>query len=474
MYDQFKTSLNQKCQIDKTKPVLVGVSGGFDSICLLDLFNRSEYPIIVAHFNHGIRPEAKQDAQFVEQVAGSYGIPYVHGEESVPDYAQAYQISIEEAARITRYRFLFEQAEKFDCQAVAVAHNADDQVETVLMHLLRGAGLDGLKGMAAHMLPNSWSDTIPLIRPLLRVWRDDIEQYCKEHGLSAILDQTNLDTRLFRNRLRHELIPELETYIPGVRSRLWQMAELLQVDYQALEKIISQMWSEVMTRSGKGYIAFWLPTFQTKALGFKRRLVRKALKVLKPDSRDVDYAIIARVLDFIANPSQSGQVDIGMGLRALLTGDQLLLATWEVELVDDGWLQFKGETTFQIPGKLCLENGWILKVDLVDDPEDAEKEARQNTNPYHAWMELEQDQTHLFVRNRKPGDVFKPLGMGGNKMKLSDFMINLKIPQTARAHWPLVCVGDEIAWVPGYRLAHPFRLGRGGNEKVIKLQAYRS
>ena len=212
MLDHIQSTLERDCQILPDKQILVGVSGGADSLCLLDILIRLGYPVLVAHFNHLLRPEASDDARAVEGIADMLKVPLVLGEGSANDYAQEHNLSIEESARNLRYRFLFKRAEIHDAKAVAVAHNADDQVETVLMHLLRGAGLDGLTGMPYRALPNPWSETIPLVRPLLGIWRTEIETYCTERELNPVIDRSNIDTTFFRNRLRHELIPELDTY----------------------------------------------------------------------------------------------------------------------------------------------------------------------------------------------------------------------------------------------------------------------
>jgi tRNA(Ile)-lysidine synthase len=429
--------------------------------------------VVAAHFDHGIRTESNLDAQFVEKVSRNYGIAFILGAENIPAYAQDHGLSVEEAGRVKRYQFLFMQAEMCDCQAVAVAHNADDQVETILMHLLRGSGLDGLKGMAYHMLPNPWSDSIPLVRPLLGTWRSEIELYCSTRGLESVIDHSNLDTRYFRNRLRHDLIPELETYIPGVRKRLWQTADLLQADFDTLDEVTEDTFLAVVVRSGPGYIAFKLTELNHHLLGLKRRLIRKAIHLLRPDARDVDYAIVRRVLDFIAKPSATGNVDIGLGLRVLMEEDLLVLATWEAELFLDEWPQIGDESLLQIPGVSTLLNGWALKAEIVEDPVIDQQTALNNLDPYQTWMELPLDQNRFLIRARKPGDVFKPLGMDGKTVKLSDLMINLKIPRRARTHWPLVCIGEEIVWVPGYRLSHVFRL-TGLYRKVVHMRVYRT
>ena len=154
-------------------------------------------------------------------MAEERGLSFVLGCTDVSALAEEQKLSIEEAARVARYRFLFEQARQLKAQAVAVAHNADDQVETVLMHLLRGAGLGGLKGMPYRAILPVWDEAIPLVRPLLGVWRSEIEVYCRQHSLEPIEDASNQDTTFFRNRLRHQLLPTLQEYNPqGQRTAL--------------------------------------------------------------------------------------------------------------------------------------------------------------------------------------------------------------------------------------------------------------
>jgi tRNA(Ile)-lysidine synthase len=391
----------------------------------------------------------------------------------VPDTADERGIPIEEAARIERYRFLFDQAEKFNCQAVAVGHNADDQVETVLMHLLRGAGVDGVKGMRFRLLPNPWSERIPLVRPLLATWRSEIEAYCRKRDLDTITDPTNQDTSYFRNRLRHEFIPQLESFVPGVQKRIWRTSDLIRADLEILEDIAIKKWSKVVAHLDPDAVFFDLPEFNSQPLGLKRRLVRMAIGYLKHSVSDIEFNIIQSVLGFAEEPTQTRQMDIGLGLRVLYEKDFLIFTGWDIKLTTENWPQIEFEMHLEIPGILEFQNGWYLKVEEVENFRDVKRAALDNSDPFQAWMQCERDITHIVVRGREPGDVFKPLGMDGRKMKLSDFMINVKIPQRTRANWPLICVEDEIAWVPGYRLAHPFRLAEALTEdrkyKVIKL-----
>ncbi|MFC1996622.1 tRNA lysidine(34) synthetase TilS [Chloroflexota bacterium] len=451
--------------MNNQQPIIIGVSGGTDSLALLDTLTNSNYPVVVAHYNHLLRPEASDDAYTVEDMAADYGVPFTLGFGSVPDYAREQGLSIEEAAREMRYQFLFDQASRYDAQAVAVGHNANDQVETVLMHLLRGAGLDGLTGMCFHSLPNPWSETTPLIRPLLSITRAEIVAYASKKGLSPLVDPTNTDTSFLRNRLRHELIPELESNFPGFQNRLWQTADLLTADRVVLEELTQKFWENTIGQMDDDFIHINKNSFNLLSLGLKRRIVRKAITHLRPGGRDVDFAIVQRALGFASNPTKTGQTDLGLGLRIAFEGDRLIISDWGIILPTGDWPQLKcsiikpmcqGE--LRLPGEYRLGDGWILNAEIFSDAKTAKVDARNNNDPYRVWIDLGEREPIINIRPRKPGERFQPLGMMGKSMKISDFMINKKIPQRARVGWPLICSGDEIVWVPGYQIGHSFKI----------------
>jgi len=190
--------------------------------------------LVIAHLDHGIREEAKADAKVVQDFADERKLPFRLRQVDVNSYSDSKGLSTEEAARILRYRFLFEAAKSAQAQAVVVGHNADDQVESVVMHLLRGAGISGLKGMLPYTINSEWSDEIPLVRPLLNTWRKEIMTYCSDNDIEPVFDISNEDTTYFRNRLRQKLIPELETYNPQFRKVIWRMSQTLAGDQEVL------------------------------------------------------------------------------------------------------------------------------------------------------------------------------------------------------------------------------------------------
>jgi tRNA(Ile)-lysidine synthase len=451
--------LQQDCLIDFTRPVLIGVSGGPDSLCLLDLMWRLEYQLVVAHLNHGLRSEADADAQIVCEAVQTRGLPFILHKVDISAYALRNTLSVEEAARKVRYQFLFEQALQNNAQAVVVAHTADDQVETVLMHLLRGAGLTGLKGMSFRSQPNPWSSEIALVRPLLGVFREDVMEYCSERGLQPVFDRSNLDTTYFRNRIRAELLPVLETYNINIKSTVLRMAQTLAGDDQVLDGVIHGAWKDCCLEQGVGSVALNSTKLLSKPLGIQRRLVRTAISYLRPGLRDIDFAAIEKVLFFMQQSGQNTQSDLINGLCLIREGDAVWIADWKSNLPTESWPQIDMPSyELPVPGRIDFQNGWHLQSDLVGDVQDAMVNAQKNIDPFKAWINVGEPLSLLKIRSALPGDRFQPLGMEGHSTKLFDFFINIKVPRRLRLHWPLVYLGNEIAWIPGYRISHVHRL----------------
>ena len=236
------------------QPVLLGVSGGADSMALMHGLHELGYRLVIAHLDHAIRPESAADADYVQAAAEELGLPFVRARIDVLKVAEAEGQSLEEGAREVRYTFLFKQAREYHAQAVAVAHHADDQVETVLMHFLRGAGLAGLSGMPYRKVMPIWDAAIPLVRPLLDVWREDVEGYLSEKGVSPRFDESNLDQTYYRNRLRHELIPNLETYNPRFRQVLNRTAAVLAGEEDFLEELTQAAWKLCLMEEREGRV----------------------------------------------------------------------------------------------------------------------------------------------------------------------------------------------------------------------------
>jgi tRNA(Ile)-lysidine synthase len=474
MLARLQSILQQFPDLDLNRSLLLGLSGGPDSLVLLDLLSRLDYPLSAAHFDHSLRDESGVDAQRVGEIALSRNLPFFLGKGDVRAFSVEESLSIEEAARILRYRFLFSKAREVGAQAVVVAHTADDQVETILMHLLRGTGLSGLKGMDTFSLPNEWSQDIILLRPLLDIWREDVINYCQENDLNPVTDPSNREVTFFRNRLRHELLPYLETFNPAVRRSIWKTARVLKGDDELLERMVEREWSRAIHEKGPGYVSLHLSILKEQPVGLQRRLLRKALAMLRPGLRDISFDMVERGLHRLEGKKTGLLTDLGSGLYIYVEGDIVWVANWEAELPTSRWPQLElsrgrlQEKELHVPGSVQLRNGWEMHAAVMEDINTARKKASQNQDPYTTWLDSFGLQFPLLLRPRKPGDRFQPLGMEGSSIKVSDLMINEKIPKRVRRAWPLVVAGEIIVWVPGLRPAHQFRL-LDKTDKVVQL-----
>ena len=453
--------LTEKCGLTRDRPIIAGVSGGPDSLCLMGVLRKAGYHIIVAHFNHKLRPDSDTDANIVEQTAARLNIASVIQSGDVRGFADSRKLSIEEAARILRYGFLMEQARHFHAQAVAVGHTADDQVETVLMHFIRGAGLAGLKGMNYRTVIKMFDPQIPIVRPLLDLWREETVVYCAANGFRPRHDPSNASMDFFRNRLRHLLIPTLETYNPRFREVLWRTSRSLAADYEIISNVLDEFWKQCVVQESPDFIAFESAAFGGLSVGLQRNLIRRAIERLHPSELDVSYATLERAANFITGSHERSRRDLPHELHLLREGALTYLVAGDATLPIERWPQMPaGVTTLllQVPGSVSLSGGWKLSCERWNIPSLAIEQAQSNDDPFQVWLDASTVPDSLELRVRQDGDRFEPLGMDGHEIKISDFFINVKLPQRARDRWPLLCIGEKVAWVPGYRPAHPFRL----------------
>jgi tRNA(Ile)-lysidine synthase len=480
----FNYGMIVECGLRKAGLVLVAVSGGADSLALLHVLRGADYPLLVASFNHRLRPEAESDVAHVRQIAEGMGLPFVTDSADVAAHAGAEGLSIEEAARDLRYRFLFREARRTGAQAVAVGHTADDQAETVLMHFLRGAGLAGLKGMTPRVILPVFDAEIPLVRPLLAWTRAQTESYCREHDLDYLTDATNTDTTYFRNKLRHELLPQLETYNPQIRQTLAKTALTLQGDHELLAEMVDSAWEQVVSASGADFAAFDLAQLRSLSPALRRHLFRRAAFALKPGLRNVDFDALERAARLQA-------VDLAGGLKIIIEGNCLYLTGDEDKLPVDvpqisGQYSVSSDKALpspvppaQVSGgvaavegrsslyEIALEDGWVLTCETLNT-----EDCSLNTDPFTAYVNADLSTGSLRLRPFRAGDRFEPLGMPGQTVKLSDLFTNLKIPKRLRKKWPLLLVGDEIAWVVGLRTSERFKVTAAAR-RVLHLQIKR-
>lgn len=464
--------------------IVVGVSGGPDSVTLLHLLNqlapRYDLKLHVAHLNHQIRAEAEADAAFVMDLSAKWKIPCTTESVDLPSLAARKKLSLEEAARRVRYAFLCRVAQNVGAQHIAVGHNADDQAETVLMHFLRGAGPAGLRGI----LPSTRlrddctvsnrdgpATNITLIRPLLSTPRAAIEAYCDAHHLETRFDRSNLDTTYFRNRLRHEVLPYLDGVNPGISERLRHLGEIVRADYTLLQEFVRIAWDTLLIDAHPDALVFDLQRWREQPLAIQRAIIRRAAYRLRKHLRDVDFSHVEASVD-VAQHGETGaqatlphQLWLTIGYETLTIGEVGALHLPE----DRPWLDAGDIIPLSLPGETVLPGGWMLhaqeashwNLDVIIE----------NPNPLVAWI----DKKALtgagvpILRTRREGDRFIPQGMQGSAVRLSDFFINTKVPRQWRDYVPLLVAHNQILWVTGMRLSER-ALVRPDTEAVIYLR----
>ncbi|HUI89137.1 MAG TPA: tRNA lysidine(34) synthetase TilS [Anaerolineales bacterium] len=467
MLENIESILRGPCGLDKSKPIVVGVSGGPDSLCLMQSLRQAGHQIIVAHFNHQLREAADAEANAVERTSARLAVPFVAESADVGHYAKANSLSIEEAARNLRYRFLFTQARRLKAQAVAVGHTADDQVETVLMHMIRGTGLAGLKGMSYRTILPTFDAEIPIVRPLLDVWREETVAYCAAHGLWPHYDSSNDSLNFLRNRLRNILIPSLETYNPKFREAIWRMVQSLNADYAILSETLEAAWHKSLILLEREYVMLDLSFLSACSAGLQRHVIRLAVESLLPGQETV-FAVLERASHFITDTARL-RMDLAGGLTLFREGDALYVAKPNAELPFDRWPQMPAQEDLiglSVPGEVSLPGGWKFSAEPWRLPALAWEQSSRNGDPFQVWLDAEGMPDPLQLRIRREGDVFEPLGMKNHSQKLSDFFTNEKLPARARSRWPLLCAAEKIIWVPGFRPAESFKL-KQSSRKVI-------
>jgi len=307
---------------------------------------------------------------------------------------------------------------------------------------------------------NQFDPEIPIVRPLLGVWREETLDYCAVNGLQPSHDPSNESLEFLRNRIRYQLIPMLETYNPKVREAIWRMAQTLGTDEEVLKELLEAAWNECVISSDQDMFVFDDALIKARPVGLQRNLIRYAMQKLNSEW-EFDYAALERASAFINSAHDSHNVDLNGGLGLLREAGRIYLHTPGAELPFDQWPQMPEAVKSMpiiIPGVTILAGSWKLICEMQSDQSAAREQAARKEDQYQVWLDADRLPGSLELRRRKPGDRFEPLGLDGHSQKLSDFMVNEKMPARARERWPLLCAGDTVIWVPGYRPAHPFRV----------------
>ncbi len=425
--------------------VIVAVSGGADSVCLLhcllDLSSGYNLQLLVAHFNHNLRgAESDEDQHFVEELCQRLGVELRTGSARIREIAQKRKGSLEEICRQSRYEFLLSLMRDGGFTKIALGHNLDDQAETVLMNVIRGAGIDGLKGI----------DPVRefYIRPLLEITRAEIIGFLQERKIPFRSDSSNLDDSFRRNSIRNSLIPEIrDKYNPAVTAALGRLAGIARMENSFLDKIAR----EALDRLQPGIKLEELRRYDP---AIRHRVLKTALEELSPVQGGISHEHITAAMDIINGDDPGASVSLPYRITVRREYEYVIIGRLEAAEKKGPDYQY----VIDVPGVLSVkETGMEFRFALVEVSN--VRLAGGTDGEWKAFMDYRNVVPPLVFRNMRPGDRIQPFGMAGHK-KLQDVFTDRKVPRARRRAIPVLADAESVLWVPGVVRSERMRLAR--------------
>lgn len=428
--------------------VMAGVSGGADSVCLLLVLKELDCDVSAAHLNHGLRGAASdEDEEFARRLAERLGVRFFSRKVALP------KSSIEAAGRDKRKEFFGELVREHGFTKVALAHTRDDRVETFLMNLLRGSGMEGLVSMA----PVAGTT----VRPLIEAGREQIEAYLKEHNQDWRTDETNFDTSFARNRLRHVLIPKIASeFNPNIHETLARTVEIFEAEDvwmreatdRAIETLTRPLSAAGLAR-GKRF-SLDAERLQDQPVGLARRVIREGLRRAGSDLHDVSFDHIESVRGLLEAGKSGKFVQIPGALEVVREFDSLIFRKPGSPAADY-------EYRLEIPGEIHIpELGKIFRAEIIG------KEGNQ-TGPDSVLVDAASVGPCVIIRNWKPGDYYRPVGLPAGKLK--KLFQRARIPRSHRTNWPVVVADSTIVWVASFPVSREFVPG-GRSQRLVVIE----
>ena len=467
-------SINE-CELVKGSLVIVGVSGGPDSLALLHSLHRTRsdtgIEIHVGHLNHELRgKESQSDLTYVSQICKKLNVGFTSQNGQVYKFKENNHLSLEDASRIVRYKFFSKLAKKLCTHLVAVGHTRDDQVETILMNIVRGTGLNGLKGMSPCDSNKIGDPNTLIIRPILQASREDTVEYCKKLGLEPRHDPSNYSLTFTRNQIRHNIIPALSKINPRVNDSVIRLSTSAKTNLEFIKDAVNQQW-ETIAYVGNNYVSLDSKAIHQLSHVIKTHLIRKAIQTITGNTKNINLNHIDIILELL-NGRVGTSIDLPNSIKVSVGYSKILITYKNTYL--NPFLPIDGEFELDLEGKTKIP-GWhiqsttmnLKKVHLQEKNVHLDFNSLENIN-FTSYLSLNSSVGGFKVRNRKAGDKFQPTGMTGTK-KLKDFMIDNKIDKHLRNNIPLVIGNQGIAWVVGWRLSE-WAKPLTNDKSVIKLE----
>lgn len=460
-----REAITEEAMLQRGDHVLVGVSGGRDSVALLMVLMALAKPLKlrlgIAHYHHGLRgAAADQDARLVENLALKAGRPFFYAQGDVEAYRQDHGLSIEEAARNLRYAFFVSTAKRHGFRPIALGHHIDDNAELVLMRLLRGSGRLGLSGIPP--VRSCGSGALKIIRPLITSARAEIDRFCRRHGLVTREDASNRALRFTRNRIRHDLLPRLQAeYNPSLTAGLNRLAGLMRAEEDWLDTVVADHLHAATVSAGPDHIRLDAMSVARLHPALQRRVLRAAVVHIRGDLRRIGFEAIEAMRRQLGMESGGGGIDLPGGWRAACHDNRLDIGP---RLDMPSPVQF--EYTLAATGMILIEEtGARLRLEGLRRLDD---DALCHAGQYVAYFDMDKIIFPIMIRSFRPGDRFRPFGLQGTQ-KLKKYFIDHKIPRAHRTRYPLVVSGGEIIWIAGLRRGDRARVS-SRSTAVLKIE----
>lgn len=455
MIDIVRINIIDNNLIKENDNIVVGVSGGADSMALLNVLmeikKEINFNIFVAHVNHGVRGEdALADQLFVERKAREMNVPYYFKNVDMEKHAREKKITAEEAGRELRYGFFRDILKQQGGGKIAVAHNKNDQAETLLLRIMRGTGIDGLKGM--EFIAGD------IIRPILNIAREDIENYINENSVETVLDKTNLMTIYNRNKVRLELIPYIiDNFNPNIINTLWRLSSIADVDSGFLNALAEEKYNLIVKSETKHSIILDGTIFNREDRSIKIRVVRLMIYKLVESLQGISEQNVQSIVDLFERMETGKQLNLPAGIIGRVSYNDLIIHNSIAEKQNDFYYKLTfGENIFPDLGisiRISVQEKLIIPND-------------KNVKCFDSEL----IKGNLYIRNRKNGDKFNPFGMKGTK-KVKDYFIDEKIPKDLRDEIPLLMDDENIIWIIGFATSEAYRITE--NTKNILIVDYK-
>lgn len=456
IFDKVLSTINKHNLIQKGDKIVLGLSGGPDSVCLLHVLNRLKkdfnIEIYAAHLNHQIRGiEAQKDALYVSKLCEDMGIIFFVKSINIPKYCENEGLSLEEGARKLRYEMFYEIKDKIKANKIAIGHNLNDQAETVMMRIMRGTGLKGLKGID-YIRDNC------IIRPILDVERNEIEEYCEAYNLNPRIDKTNLENIYTRNKIRLDLLPYMkDNFNSNVIESIVRMSNSLKSDNDYIEKEAEAKFREVSNIKEKGFVEINLDDFVCLHDAIKVRVLRNSIKHILGDTNFVDQRHIEDIMSLEDNSKVNKMLTLPRNIFVYRKKDSIILTNEEI-------VNEEIEFYYNVPS-----NGFIkikeLKQIIETQVMSIDRYKSMKLDNSSKGFDFNKVKGGIVIRSRRQGDKIK-LAMGSKKVK--DLFIDLKIPREERCKIPIITDSEGIICVGDYKISENYKIDENTKE-VLKI-----